>query len=391
MPTKTISGGTPPVPAAALQEMIAPGVVGATAAGTAVAGAATANQLRQRVLATSDLLSSSALAGSLTASRVASVANLYLGMAQVTNSLSQIAGLLVTPTTPAQLVGVLLQPDGTAASMLQMQFSPSTLGSSKPAVTVQTDASGAFTLPLPQGLPMPAAGLPILVHGGNGNTTITIPTSQIGANGLVGAVKLPLPLAPLPVSILQSLLNLTSPTATPANNTNPLPNPAQLPVVKVGEEGGCMLQFGANNSVDRFPFGVFFRLVEPRTSIVTQAQTTPATTGSALMTFLPRYLTMALNGSSGSGSGGVPGPVDPTTNGNVAYVDRVPVEQPISADGFRDRIMGLQPDGTFTGDETVPMAGTLGLGYVLWLAQRWTFQGVTLGDLVYSLPLAPGE
>src|SRR5581483_8682134 len=75
----------------------------------------------------------------------------------------------------------------------------------------------------------------------------------------------------------------------------------------------------------------------------------------------------------------------------VSYVDRVPVEQPISADGFRDRIMGLKSDGTFTGDETVPMAGTLGLGYVLNLSQRWTFQGLGLGDLVYSLPLAPGE
>ena len=37
------------------------------------------------------------------------------------------------------------------------------------------------------------------------------------------------------------------------------------------------------------------------------------------------------------------------------------------------------------------MAGTLGLGYVLRLAQQWTPEGLSLGDLVYSLPLAPGE
>jgi len=54
-------------------------------------------------------------------------------------------------------------------------------------------------------------------------------------------------------------------------------------------------------------------------------------------------------------------------------------------------MMGLQDDGTFTADETRPMAGTLGLGYTLWLAQRWTYQGLALGNLVYSLPLAPGE
>ena len=37
------------------------------------------------------------------------------------------------------------------------------------------------------------------------------------------------------------------------------------------------------------------------------------------------------------------------------------------------------------------MAGTLGLGYVVQLAQRWAPAGLSLGDLVYSLPLAPGE
>jgi len=60
-------------------------------------------------------------------------------------------------------------------------------------------------------------------------------------------------------------------------------------------------------------------------------------------------------------------------------------------DGFRDRITGVTAAGTITADETVPMAGTLGIGYVLWMSQRWTFQGLGLGNLVYSLPLAPGE
>ena len=67
------------------------------------------------------------------------------------------------------------------------------------------------------------------------------------------------------------------------------------------------------------------------------------------------------------------------------------MEQPLAVDGFRDQIMGLGAGGTFVSDETVPMAATLGLGYVLKLSQRWTFQGLALGDLVYSLPLAPGE
>jgi hypothetical protein len=73
------------------------------------------------------------------------------------------------------------------------------------------------------------------------------------------------------------------------------------------------------------------------------------------------------------------------------YTDRVPVEQPLSADGFLDQIAGVDTTGIFTADENVPMAATLGLGYVLWMSQQWTFQGLGLGDLVYSLPLAPGE
>ena len=53
------------------------------------------------------------------------------------------------------------------------------------------------------------------------------------------------------------------------------------------------------------------------------------------------------------------------TDANVVYVDRIPVEQPLSVDGFRDQIVGVTPDGSITADETVPMAGTLGLGYTL--------------------------
>jgi hypothetical protein len=73
------------------------------------------------------------------------------------------------------------------------------------------------------------------------------------------------------------------------------------------------------------------------------------------------------------------------------FTDRVPVEQPISVDGFRDDIVGVNGDDTVSSTETVPMAGTLGLGYIVRLAQQWTPRGLALGDLVYSLPLAPGE
>src|SRR5262249_8431530 len=72
------------------------------------------------------------------------------------------------------------------------------------------------------------------------------------------------------------------------------------------------------------------------------------------------------------------------------FVDRVPVDQPISVDGFRDRIVG-DVGGQISDDETMPMAGTLGLGYIVQMAQHGTYMGLSLGDLLYSLPRAPGE
>ena len=60
--------------------------------------------------------------------------------------------------------------------------------------------------------------------------------------------------------------------------------------------------------------------------------------------------------------------------------NRVALNGPISIDDFRA--------GLIKGPKIV---GSLGLGYVLRVAQNWSFQGLALGDLVYSLPLAPGE
>jgi outer membrane protein OmpA-like peptidoglycan-associated protein len=65
----------------------------------------------------------------------------------------------------------------------------------------------------------------------------------------------------------------------------------------------------------------------------------------------------------------------------------VPISRPLSVDGFRAGL-SLPPGGMFGG---TPLAGSLAIGYVVHLAQRWTPLGLALGELVYSLPLAPGE
>jgi hypothetical protein len=357
----------------------------AGAGGDAVAGngsvALVPMVARQRIPLTVDPFSEAGAGVSsvLATGRAAAVANLFTGVQELHGNLTGLLEQLAAPTAPPQLIGVLLQPDSTAAGLVQVQFDPSTLGSKSPVVTARTDASGSFHLALPEGLALPVGSeLELQVHGSGSGTAVKIKSAQIASNGLVGSIVLPSFVAPLPVSIVAALEALAPPA--PATSPPPAPtNGAQLAVVNLGDCEDCRLKYGANGSQDTFPFGVFFRLVEPRASIVAQVRARP-TLGN-LVTFLPEYLTAFGRNGAAEAEG----------EGKVDYVDRIPVEQPISVDGFRDQLAGVEPGGVFTGDETRPMAGTLGLGYVLWMSQRWTLQGLALGDLVYSLPLAPGE
>jgi hypothetical protein len=339
---------------------------------TAVATvAATIN--RQRIPATVDFLgdNGSKLASQLQPFRVSAVSKVYLGLTQIQTSLQAVTKALAGPAVPAQIIGILHQPDGTAAKQVQITFDPTSLGGKPPPITVLTNDAGGFTLPMPAGALMPAAGIAFAVHGANGNAQVTIDSKQIAANGLAGIITLPKSLQPLPVSILAALQALL-PTQLPDPGAPPPSNAPQLPSVKLGEAGPCQQEFNTSNTIDSFPFGVFVRLIEPQLSIVNEVLRIPVGDGNRFLP-LPIYLT-------GVGTQTV-----------TTYADRVPVEQPLSVDGFRDQIMGLESNGFFGADETVPMAATLGLGYVLEMQQQWTLSGIGLGDLVYSLPLAPGE
>jgi uncharacterized membrane protein YgcG len=332
---------------------------------------------RQRIPATVDFLGQqgSTLTTELQPFRTAALSKVYLGLGQIQTSLKAITAALTGPAVPANLVGALHQPDGSAAAQVQITFDPTSLGGKPPAVTILTNDSGGFTLPMPSGVVMPASGITLSVHGANNNTTVTIAPAQIAANGLVGILTLPVTTNPLPVSILAGLQALL-PSQLPDPSAPPPANPPQLPSVHLGEDGVCSQEFNASATIDSFPFGVFVRLIEPQLSIVNEVLRVPIGEGK---NFFP--LPIYLNGVSLTGNAST----------ITSYADRVPVEQPLSVDGFRDQIMGVDATGTFGADETVPMAATLGLGYVLEMQQQWTFAGVALGDLVYSLPLAPGE
>jgi hypothetical protein len=331
---------------------------------------------RQRIPETIDFLSAAGekLGAELQPFRASAVSKVFLGLSQIKTSLTAITQALAGSALPAQIIGVLHEPDGLPARQVQISFDPTPLGGKPPATMLLTNDAGGFTLPMPSGAIIPAAGVSFAVHGANGNAQVTIPAAQIAANGLVGIVTLPNQIDPLPVSILAALKDLLPPLSDAPDPKAPVTS--QLPSVKIGEPGPCQQEYGAGNTIDSFPFNVFVRLVEPQLSIVNQIQWVRLVENEERFLPLPVYTT----GKPFFGAGTV-----------TSFADRVPIEQPLSVDGFRDQIAGLESNGVFGADETVPMAATLGLGYVLEMQQQWTFAGVGLGDLVYSLPLAPGE
>lgn len=278
------------------------------------------------------------------------------------------------PTTklPRRLVATLMQPGGTAAQRLSVEVLVPGTDEAVAHTISTTDGVVSFRLPAGAGL-RSGEHVTLLVRGAQESAEIHLSAKQIGVAGIVGAVKLPHAISPLPVSIIASLEKLLA--DEPAEKDEPPPAPvSDKPVVKLGEGGDvCSRLFGSDAAEDKFTFGVLFRLVEPRTSVLTQA----VRYGTGANSFAIAARSMKW--------------LAPTGEAKTVYVDRVPVDQPISVDGFRDQIIGLGGNDVIQATETVPMAGTLGLGYVVEMAQRWTPLGVTLGDLVYSLPLAPGE
>jgi hypothetical protein len=304
--------------------------------------------------------------------RLAANGKVFGGLKQIQLHTANIQKILDEPSLPATLIGAVHQPDGGAAARVQLQFKPASVGGKGGVTTVLTADNGGFTMNMPVGAKIPSTGLSITVHGANKNVTLTLTADQIAANGMVGVLMLPDNLSPLPVSILAALQALT-PVDAPAAAPVKAP-PRKKHALTIGEHGSvCSQTFSTSEKTDRFPWGLFFRIVEPQMSIATQ--TREVSIAGNFKSWMPIYKT-ALP---------LAGPV------TSKLVDRIPIDQPLSVDGFRDQLAGIDGTGTFTEDEAVPMASSLGLGYILRMAQQWKFDGLGLGDLVYSLPLAPGE
>ena len=271
---------------------------------------------------------------------------------------------------PAQVLGTLQQPDATAGKFLQIEvlpppslaaapaqpakpspFGASTSGSQVIA-TGLTDADGNFSIALPGAVTLPpGVALSFRVRGSSPAAVapMSVQPSLLGPTGYLGTMTLPTQLSPIPPAVfsqLQQELSQGSGTAGTGDNTAQ----SAVPTLTLGDDADCIRVLESQITFEQFPYGIFFQLLPP--SLYTETEeANPYQTGV--------YQNV--------------GRTDTPAN-------RVALSGPISIDAFRQ--------GLLTGPAIV---GSLGLGYVLRCSQNWSFQGLALGDLVYSLPLAPGE
>jgi Membrane protein involved in colicin uptake len=70
-------------------------------------------------------------------------------------------------------------------------------------------------------------------------------------------------------------------------------------------------------------------------------------------------------------------------DGNLVYIDRKGITEPINVSRYREN-MACDPLAH-------PMMASLGIGYILTMQQEWKPTHFSLGDLLYSVALAPGE
>lgn len=353
-------------PAAKKAGVGAPGIAPAAAAG--VKGSA-AKGTAARVQAAK-------MAARVAAAKVAAAANhsakINLSGIAIKTVLTNLAGLIKNiiqanqPSVPLppKILGTLQQPDSKAGSDLQIEVLPppaSAATAARPSVfgtstsgsqviaTGLTDSVGNFSMVLPAGVVLPpGAALTFRVRGSSPTTVVPMSAdpSLLGPTGYLGTMTLPKQLAPIPPDIYQQLQQEFSGDGSTGDDTSP---PA-VPKLTLGDDADCIRVLENQVSFEQYPYGIFFQLIAP--ALYTETETVNQDQAGVYQ--------------------------DVTRTDTAA--SRATLAGPISIDEFRQ--------GLLTGPAIV---GSLGLGYVLRCSQNWKFQGLALGDLVYSLPLAPGE
>jgi hypothetical protein len=325
------------------------------------------------------------------ARREVAIARVYSTLDEVKTDLQRFFPK-VTDVMPPSVSGVVFNPDGAPAARVSVRaLEPRYTQTSRAAVgwthpRAVTDDRGAFRLKLPH-VPLPEQhDLQLEVRGGQGRAVIDVKRAHWAGEHL-GALLLPLPVTPLPRTVVAELRDIV-PTTSDAVADDPAGLTTPGPELTIGE-GDCAQLFRSNRGViDVYRYSVLIRLVEPMVG--------------------PPQLVFSLDSAGGKKSpqfaigtfgGGKQGPGNGAAaltlfqqkklleklaiKGKWDFLDRVPIDRAIDVAHFKDQVERAAVD--------VPKAATLGIGYVVGLRQVWVPAGYSLGDLLYSLPLAPGE
>ena len=283
---------------------------------------------------------------------------------------------------PTQVQGQLLNPDGTPAQRVAVIAEEPQYGTDEahalivwPSPRTVTDDRGVFSLRLPT-VPVPRTGLRLKVQGAGAETEVALRRADLLSERL-GVLPLDRVLKPLPVSVI-SRLKAIVPTSDSDVEENPRDFADPTPVVTLAE-GDCARSFQSNTGIiDKFGYSVLIRLVEPQ--VMPKQLVVHARTAENRMTPLP--ITHLENSALGH--------LDPNLAvsymaglGGLHFADRVPIDRPIDVTAFHNTVERMP--------RLVPKAASLGLGYIVKFHQIWIPTGMSLGDMLYSLPLAPGE
>lgn len=318
--------------------------------------------------------------------RMAGVTQVFATIGHVSKDLDHYRPT-VPATLPTTLTGTVLNADGSPAASVRLSVlepdATFTTGDKRtyafdggwPNPQVITDVRGGFRIAVPAA-PVPDTGLTLRLAGGNATAELTLARKDLVAgDGRLGILTLDATLVPLPRSVLAQLGDIVRPTSEADLIEHPDLFAEPAPVITLGD-GDCGLAFRSNSGViDRFQYSMLVRLIAPelsgrrlgsRISVRDKAYRLSASTAG-----LTKYLAAGdLIEAMGS-------------LGTWELTSRIPVENPIDVGSFLDAV---QRD-----PRRVPKAATLGIGYVVKMHQIWIPNGLSLGDLVYSLPLAPGE
>lgn len=223
----------------------------------------------RRLVRSADFLSSrSPIVGeALNLNRLKAATRFHLELKEAKIQLELVSKIVQARVLPRKLLGIVTQPNGAAAKRVQVETEIVREGSNPRRYFAITNDDGQFTLALPIGVPLPSDGLALTIRGANENVTFTLLSGRIADNGFVGSIVLATALDPLPPSIVGSLVSLLPKPGMQSLLDSAEPLAAQ-PELRMGEDGTHTIVYKTDASVERYPYSVFLRLVEPRTSIV---------------------------------------------------------------------------------------------------------------------------